>query len=310
MVERARGAARAPRRSLPPIVLVAGIAFAIGCGGEKEPDMPAVKPPVNQEGLRDFNTAELDTLRALKKRLGVTRDEYWDDRGGVLANDACEVWYPPGKMTVSHGMYVLDYMMKCRRTIDDMFGRLPEGKLTVVCAQTMEAYTEATGRQWWHYARLDDDRITYQPVPILVGRGLVDIAVPRECYEWHLMRLTRERAPLWLIEGFASTLSNEWTILEDNLTEFPGEAVHMTIGEVESALDADDDRKRARIAYYNAMRMVDRLIGERGQDKVVAMIRAIAEGARPEAAAVSVYGTSYDELVADAGRWESGNAGE
>jgi len=290
--------------------LATALAFASGCSRKKEAEMPAVKPPVNQEGVRGLNDAELDTLRAMKQRLKVTRDEYWDDRGGVLANEAFEVWYPPGRMTVSHGMYVLDHMMKCRDKMVKMFGWVPEGRLTIVCSQTMEAYTAATGREWWHYARIDDGRITYQPIPILLARGLLDIAVPREYYDWYLLRITHEHAPHWMVEGFASVLSDEWTILEDNLTEFPRDAVRMKVGEVEKALETDSDRKQARLAYYNALRMVDRLVQERGQEKMVAMLKAIGDGKRPTEAAESVYATSYDQLVIDANQWERGGNGE
>jgi hypothetical protein len=283
---------------------VLGLALAAGCGGDgRESDMPRVSPPDSRTAGRNFSRAELDSLRALKERNRVTRDEYWDDRGGVLGNDVVDVWYPPGNLTVSHGMYVLDWAMKCRRQAERLFGRVPQQKLTIVCTQTMEAYTDFTGREWWHYASIEDDRIIYQPVPVLVARGLLDIALPREYFEWAIERIAGDEAPRWLVEGMASRLANEETVLEDNLGEFPDEAVKMELGAIEAALDADDDKKRARIAYYNAYMMVKRLDQEFSRGALAAMITAIGDGSSLESAARSAFELPYDELVTRARGW-------
>jgi hypothetical protein len=299
-----RGFERAARWMLAVGAMAALALPAAGCGGDKEARMPATTPPVNQASVRDFTLAELDSLRRSKERLGVTRDEYWDDRGGVLANEWFEVWYPPGKLTVSHGMYVLDHMMASRAEIASVFGRAPDEKLLVVCAQTMDAYTDATGRQWWNYSRIDAHRITFQPVPVMVARGIIDIAVPREYYEWAIRRLTNNRLPRWIEEGFPSELSGEWTLLQDNLTEFPNEPVKISIDEIEKSLQKDDDKMRSRIAYYNAYRMVHRLIKERGRAKLVAFALAVGDGKSTEDASQGVYGIPYTELIAQAQQWE------
>lgn len=298
------------RSGLPVIgaVLLAACIVA-GCnsgdGGGKSIGMPAVTPPQNQAEVRDFTMTELDTLRALKARNHVTRDEYWDDRGGVLANDVVEVWYPPGKLTVSHGMYVLDNAMLCRGQLVALFGAAPEQKLTIVCAQTMEAYTEFTGRLWWNYAHITDDRIIFQPIPILAARGLLNVALPRELYEWSFEQIGGDNTPRWLIEGLASWLTDERRILEDNLGEFPDEPARMTLADMEEALDADNDKMRARIGYYNAYKMVKRLGDEFGREAIATMIKAIGDGSDVEAAAQSAFQRSYQDVVAFASDWET-----
>lgn len=276
-----------------------------GCGGGDghSSDMPAVSMPRNESEVRNFTDAELDSLRAMKQRNGVIRDEYWDDRGGVVANDVVEVWYPPGKLTVSHGMYVLDWVMKCRRRVAELFGEVPDQHLQIICTQTMEAYTDFTGRQWWNYAAISKDRIIYQPVPVMVARGILDIAVPREYYEWAIERIARGRAPRWIVEGTAARLANEETILIDNLSEFPEDAVTMDFETMEETLEADNDRKAARFAYYNAYRMVKRIDHEFGLDAVAVMLKAIGEGSSLDSASKIAFELPYDELVARAREW-------
>jgi hypothetical protein len=287
-------------------VTLTAVLGLIGCGGDgggDRPDFPRVSPPENQAEIRNFTVSELDSLRAMKKRNGVSRDEYWDDRGGVLANDVVEVWYPPGKLTVSHGMYVLDYAVKCRREIADLFGETPEGALQIICTQTMDAYTEFTGRDWWNYAKIEENRITYQPITVLAARGLLDIALPREYYEWSIGRIAGDDAPRWLVEGTASRLAGEETILQDNLTEFRGEPVKMSLEDIEAALEADSDRKQARLAYYNAYMMVKRLDHEFGLDAVAQMLVSLGDGQGLDDASRSAFKLPYEELVSTARAW-------
>lgn len=296
------------RISVRGLVTVILVAAAAGCGGgdgggSKHSDMPRVEPPVNENKVRDFTVAEAETLRSLRMRNHVTRDEYWDDRGGVLGNDVVEVWYPPGKLTVSHGMYALDFFMRTRREVQRMFGRVPEEQLTIILTQTMEAYTDFTGRQWWNYSQIKDDRIVYQPVTVLLSRGLLNLALPREMYEWEIGRLAGDDAPRWLIEGLASRLVDEESILEDNLGEFTGVPVKMQLDDVEKALEADDNKRDARIAYYNACMMVKRLDHKYGRQKLADMVNALGGGSSLDSASKAAFGLPYDELIAYARGW-------
>jgi hypothetical protein len=77
----------------------------------------------------------------------------------------------------------------------------------------------------------------------------------------------------------------------------------MTQEEIESALQADNDRKRARLAYYNALMMVKRLDHEYGADALARMLVAMGEGSGADGASLSVFELPYDELVANARAW-------
>jgi hypothetical protein len=300
---------RFSHRLVPAAALLAAVVLAsllAACerdGGDRLKGMPEVTPPENMADVRNFSRAELDTLRAMKNRNHVTRDEYWDDRGGVLANEWLEVWYPPGKLTVSHGMFVLNSIMQCHPVVEDLFGGVPLGRLTVVCTQTMEAYKEFTGHDWWHYSYIESDRIIYQPIHVLAARGLLDIAVPREFYEWAVMRIGGPNTPQWVRNGLASRLAEEGAILADNLSEFPDEEVKRPDGEIESALTDRDNKMLTRLAFYDAYRMVQRLDLEQGREKLAAMVVALGEGKNLDEASQSAYGMSYEELLAFARNW-------
>jgi hypothetical protein len=101
----------------------------------------------------------------------------------------------------------------------------------------------------------------------------------------------------------ASWLAAEDAILEDNLGEFPNDPVKMKPDDIEAALRADNVRKVARFAYYNAYMMVKRLDQEFGQDALAAMLRAIADGDRVDDAARSAFELPYDELLERAQDW-------
>ncbi|MEJ2721502.1 MAG: hypothetical protein P8181_10245, partial [bacterium] len=115
------------------IILVAAVIGSCGKKEKPEPetvattDQPAnqLETPSNRANSRDQSVLQgsvLDTLRAKKKRFNITRDEYWDGHGGVLANDYFEVWYTPGRTTVTHGMYVFEELMPAREKLKSFFG--------------------------------------------------------------------------------------------------------------------------------------------------------------------------------------------
>jgi hypothetical protein len=104
-------------------------------------------------------------------------------------------------------------------------------------------------------------------------------------------------------EGLASALVFEEKVLDANLGEFPDEPVKMTLADIEAALEADNNKQRARFAYYNAYRMVTHLDEVFGRDKLEAMVTALADGENLEEATRSAYGISYDELTTRALEW-------
>jgi len=197
------------------LLLVAIGAVAAGCGNDQssEGGAPPDHAPLDRFGQvqeeRQLTQTEMDTLRSFKKRLRVTRDQYWDDRGGVLGNEWLTVWYPAGNLTPMHGMAVFDRVDRAREQARLLFGRVPAAMLTIVCSASMDSYGEETGREWWHYSRIEGDKIVLQPVATIAMRGLIEIVPAREYYEWTIGKLSERKAPRWVEEGFASLISGE-----------------------------------------------------------------------------------------------------
>jgi hypothetical protein len=281
------------------VVLAAGVFVA--CAKEQDSQQRRERLAMANRGISDERRAPpgdvLDSLRVMKARFGITREEYWDGQGGVLANDFFELWYPPGGTTVTHGMYAFKSLFEARKKFRDIFGVDPDDHLKVICAANMLSYREKTGYDWWVYSKVDDDQIYFQPVDILYQRTLADMAVARGYYEWGILRLSRHKAPEWLTQGLASLLSDEGTILEQMMREFPEDDVKMTLKRINSGLDKESDRETYRVAVYNAFRMVRRLAARYGRDKVAETILLMGRGEDRKTAFEKAFGEPYDDVV-------------
>jgi hypothetical protein len=279
-----------------------------GCGGGDDADRARQQAAydklsrTNQPGT--LSAPAMDSLRAMKARFNITRDDYWENKGGVLANDFFELWYPPGGVTVTHGMYAFGELFNTKKRFNRVFGGDPGDHLKVICAATMPSFKEATGLEWWVYSKIDGDEIHIQPVDVLYQRHLGNIAIPRGYYEWGIIKLSAGRAPQWLTQGFASLLADEEWFLENQLVEYPGEEVKMAPKDVDAGLGKTDDRKVYRIALYNAFRMVRRLNAEFGQDKMIEAIRLMGEGDNAGKAFEKTFGRSYGEVLEYAGAFQ------
>ena len=284
------------------VVLAAGV--LVGCGKSEE-ELDRQRMAEEEIRLREtegpaLSSVVMDSLRTLARRYKVTREEYWDGKGGVLANEFVEVWYPPGKATVTHGMYTLGILMEARDKTRRYFGDSPDRSLKVVCAMSMASFNQKTGREWWAYYKIDEDKIYYQPIDVLFNRNLLDIAVARGYYEWSVGRMSGDKAPAWLRHGLASLLSDEDILLETQLGEFPDGDLKMNVDEIEGALDNIDNKKYYRIASYNAFRMVRKLVAGSEREKMLEALRLMGEGADLSKAFESAYGLSYEEVTSSA----------
>lgn len=290
------------------VVCLFSIGLIAGCGDDKPDEQELLRTAnemlreragMNDEGPRvPGNVA--DTLRAMKERFNITRDEYWLNKGGVLANEHFDVWYPPGPVTVTHGMYAFSQLEAARVRFDRFFGRSVHGRLTVDCSMDMTDYTDKTGNQWWVYSKINGDDIVFQPIDVLYQRDLIDIAGRRGYYEWGIGKLSGGRAPHWFTEGLASVMSDEDEVLKKQIAEYLEEEVEFKLGDIEAALKKPSDRKAYRLALYAAWRMVRRLSAAHGQEKMAGVVSRMGEGQKYKKAFETTFGQSYDQLVADA----------
>jgi len=302
-------------RRIIVFVAMCVIAAAAGCGEKKEREVAesGTKQTGGAESASDsaglpypsnpslkLQGAVLDSLRAKKKRFDITRDEYWEDEGGVLANQYFEVWYPPGRTTVTHAMYVFEELMPARKKLGDFFGEAPRELLVIWCSKDLDAYKRLVNREWWYYSEIKGDSMTFSPVYILFKRGISPIAIPHEYYQWAIRKITQNGAPRWLEEGMASSLSGEGEILLDEMYEFRQGDVSMSPVRIEEVLQGEEDRRDSRIAYYRCYRMVEQLIDKFGEEKVKQAVLLIGRGNTLEQACTKTFNKDYAALLQEA----------
>jgi len=242
----------------------------------------------------------LDSLRVKKKRFEITRDEYWEDEGGVLANQYFEVWYPPGRTTVTHAMYMFEELMPARKKLGEFFGEAPRELLVIRCSKDLDDYKRLVNREWWYYSEIKGDSMTFSPVYILFKRGISAMAVPHEYYQWAIRKITQNGAPRWLEEGVASHLSDEGKILLDEMYEFGQGDVSMSPERIEEILQGEEDRRDSRIAYYRSHRMVEQLIDKYGEEKVKQAVLLIGRGNTLEQACTKTFNKGYADMLQEA----------
>lgn len=300
-------------KSIISIFLVTGLVLAQGCG-KKEKNLPKQPRRSKVAGetaggkkadpMQYLPGAIVDTLRAKKRVFGVTKDEYFEDRGGVIGNDRFVVHYPPGKVTITHAMYLLEEAEFARRRFMRELGDIPVHKLHLVTASDLDHYRSRTGRDWWYYAEIKPDTIIFSPVYILRQRGIGTIAITHEICQWAIMTLSSGRAPRWLEEGLSSYLSEEKVVLVNQLGEFKQMKLKMTPAEVEKVLLDEKDKAQSRIAYYNAFKMTEKLADKFGARKLYAFAVELGNGSDEESAAKKIFGVSYSALLDIASRYE------
>jgi hypothetical protein len=289
--------------------------FGAGCdqgGQEKEvaqtessddQDRPSFYPDANP--YSKLQGSRLDSLKAKKKRFKITRDEYLATTGGILANDYFEVWYPPGEMTVSHGMYMFEETMPARDKYRAFFGEVPGELLVMRISKELEPYKKETGREWWYYSEMRGDTLIFVPVYTLYKRGISPIAIQHEYYQWAIRKTTRHGAPRWLEEGLASHLSGEGDLLHSQILEFKQDVSAMDTPEkVEAVLQGETERGESRIAYYRSYRMVMTLIEAFGEEKIASAILEIGRGNTLDEAFRNTVGKSYAEVLEIASDYE------
>ena len=292
------------RRVWVALALFAVITAISACDKKKE--QPAQKfdyekPP---EVDRALNQTEIDSLRSMKITHHVTRDEYWDMKGGVVANDRLEIWYSSRKIYVLQAMAVLKQMDMMADQVKKTFGKIPTERLVVLTAPNLETFQRATGKDWWHYSSIKGDTISMQTPMTLYMRGLLQVAARREYCRWALGHLTQGKAPQWLAWGMACYLGNERDVFRGQRKEYATQPLRMDLNDINKALEKENDRIPTRRAMYNAYLMVNQLVEANGMPSVAAFTLAIPEEKDVNAAAQRIFKKSYDEVLAQAQAWK------
>jgi hypothetical protein len=286
------------------LALTAAIA-AVSCGEKKKEQQAQAlsyeKPP---EVDRALNQTEIDSLRSMKITHHVTRDEYWDMKGGVVANSRVEVWYSSRKIYVLQAMAVLKQMDQMADQIQKSFGKIPPQHLVVLTAPDLETFRKATGKDWWNYSLIKGDTLSMQTPMTLFMRNLLQVAARREYSRWALGAFTQGKAPQWLVWGMAEYLGGERDVFVGQRKEYASQPLRMDLNQVDHELEKESDRLGTRRAMYNAYLMVNQLVETNGMPSVAAFILAFSEEEDANAAAQRIFKKSYDEVLAEAQAWK------
>lgn len=298
------------QRTLARVVLAAAVAAALSSCGEKqtnEKEHAAAKRYTVPKALdRELNDAELDSLKQMKVTHAVTRDEYWDGYGGVLASDEFEVWYPDGKVNALQGMAVLKLVAEARSRAQKVFGAVPSERVVIICAGDIDSYVASTGREWWQYSRIVGDTISMQPPINLHTRGLLVVVGQREYDEWAIIKLSKGRAPRWVQEGFASYLAGEAPVLEDLRQDMGTGDLAMSTQAMESVLEREENRQETRRAYYNAYRLVEEIVRAHGAEAMGRFVVVLGENDDVDAASRAAFGATFDDVIEAGEAWSKG----
>jgi hypothetical protein len=286
------------------LVLTVAVAAVSSCDKNKEQQAQNFnyeKPP---EVDRALNQTELDSLRSMKITHHVTRDEYWDMKGGVVANDRLEIWYSSRKIFVLQAMAVLKQMDMMADQVKKTFGKVPSQRLIVLTAPDLATFQRSTGKDWWHYSLIKGDTLSMQTPMTLYMRGLLPVAARREYCRWALGHFTQGKAPQWLVWGMAAYLGNERDVFRGQRKEYATQPLRMDLNEINQALEKENDRIPTRRAMYNAYLMVNQLVEANGMPSVAAFVLAFGEEKDANAASQRVFKKSYDEVLAQAQAWK------
>jgi hypothetical protein len=263
----------------------------VGDGSGPPPGYP------KSRSLSPMTQVTLDTLRKMKKKFGITRDQYWKEKGGVLGNEFFEVWYPAGRVTVTHGMQAFVHLMPAHEKFNQFFDDSPSDRLVIKTWDYLEYYKRDVGRDFWYYSVIEGDSMKMQPVSVFYARGIDGVAIPHEYYQWAIGKITHNGAPRWIEEGVASYLSGEGEILTGQMVEFPDRKAPMNPAEIEKILIREENKADSRTAYYHSYMMVTKLVEEFGETNLRKAILEIARGKNIEDAVESVYNKKYADLL-------------
>jgi hypothetical protein len=270
-----------------PLLLVLALVFVMtGCGKEAKEE-------------KDVKFRIPDSLLSPLDSYKLTTNDYHPVRGGVMANREIELQYPASAVSRVVAVKAFGCARDAYQKIEAAFGKPAGGRVYLIGTKDLDEYRFLTRKEWWYYGVVQGDTICFEPLDIMTKRGILAIGITQKIGQMALDRRSKGRIPLWLKEGMASRLAEEWPILKAQLAEFDkGEYdLFPTSADIEETLERADDRPTTRIAFYCAYVMVDRLLAISDGENVEAFIDLLGEGRSRDEASRAAFGMDYDSLL-------------
>lgn len=273
-------------RLIPIVILL--VLVTAGCGEGKKEEVAAKK----EFRIPDSLLSPIDGYR-------LTRDDYHPVTGGIMENREIVLHYSASEVARYLAVETFGIARDACLLIREEIGPPSDGQAVLIGARDLDEYRFLTRKEWWYYGVVRGDTIYFEPLDIMLKRGIAKVAVTQKIAQMALEKRSGGRIPLWMKEGLASRLADEWPIIKAQRAEFNDGKYDVTPPpeRIEAVLEAADDRPLTRIAFYCAHVMVDRLVGEFGMERIMTFLDLLGEGRSSDEASGEAFGIDYASLL-------------
>ena len=273
-------------RLIPIVVLLALLTAA--CGEGKKEEVTAKK----EFRIPDSLLSPLDGYQ-------LTRDDYHPVTGGIMESGEIVLHYPASEVARYVAVETFGIARDAYRLTREEIGPPSDGRVVLIGTRDLDEYRFLTRKEWWYYGVVRGDTIYFEPLDIMLKRSIIKMAVTQKIAQMALDKRSGGRIPLWMKEGLASRLADEWPIIKAQRAEFNDGKYDVTPPpeRIEAVLEAADDRPLTRIAFYCAHVMVDRLVGEFGMERIMTFLDLLGEGRSSDEASGEAFGIDYASLL-------------
>jgi hypothetical protein len=278
-------------RSLAGILLLSVLFVAlIGCGEQAE------------DGEEESSTDEFripDSLLAPIQGYKLTRDDYHPIDGGVMANKDIVLYYPASTIARYIAIKIFGMARNSLRIVTQQIDRPAAGRITLLGSKDLDEYKFLTRKEWWYYGVIQGDSIYFEPLDIMIKRGIAQMGITQRMAQMALHRISNGRLPLWLKESVASYVAGEKEVIMAQVEEFRFQ--NWDINPLPSTLERDlsvaEVRADTRIAFGAAFRMLENLLQFSTIENVLRFARLLGAGDSLDEASREVFGCDYQALV-------------
>ena len=271
------------------VTIVILIIFVVAGCGEKD----------KQESVSKDDFRIPDSLLSPLDGYKLSRDDYHPVKGGTMESAEIIMHYPPSEVARYVAVETFGAARNAYRTISENIGPPADGKVVLIGAEDLDEYRFLTRKEWWYYGVVKGDTIYFEPFDIMLKRTILKLGITQKMAQMALDKRSGGRIPIWMKEGLASRIAEEWPIIRTQMAEFRDGDYDTTPSpeRIEEILEAADDRPLTRIAFYCSYIMVNRLVEEFGMERILRFLDLLAEGRSYEDASQEAFGVDYVSLL-------------
>lgn len=256
------------------------------------------------EGKKEENATQTDfripdSLLSPLDGYKLTRDDYHPVNGGIMESAEIILHYPSSEVARYVAVETFGAAREAYNLIQENIGPLADGKIVLIGAEDLDEYRFLTRKEWWYYGVVRGDTIYFEPFDIMLKRTILKAGVTQKMAQMALEKRSGGSVPLWMKEGIASRIADEWPIIRTQMAEFRDGIYETELSpeRIEEVLEAADDRPLTRIAFYCSYVMVNRLVQEFDMERILTFLDLLAGGRSKDEASMEVFGVDYASLL-------------